>query len=32
MINAGQRGTLVKMSPSDMRKALAAKVAVVAQS
>jgi Cys-tRNA(Pro)/Cys-tRNA(Cys) deacylase len=32
MINAGQRGTLVKMSPSDMRKALAAKVAVLSQS
>ncbi len=32
MINAGQRGTLLKMAPSDMRKALAAKVAVIAQS
>ena len=32
MINAGQRGTMLKMAPVDIRKALAAKVAVVAQS
>ena len=32
LINAGQRGTMLKMAPVDIRKALAAKVAVVAQS
>jgi Cys-tRNA(Pro)/Cys-tRNA(Cys) deacylase len=32
LINAGQRGTLLKMAPLDIRKALTAKVAVVAQS
>jgi Cys-tRNA(Pro)/Cys-tRNA(Cys) deacylase len=32
LINAGQRGTLLKMAPLVMRKALAAKVAVLAQS
>jgi len=32
LINAGQRGTMLKMAPADIRKALAAKVAVVAQS
>ncbi len=32
LINAGQRGTLLKITPADIRKALAAKVAVVAQS
>ena len=31
LINAGQRGTMLKMAPVDIRKALAAKVAVVAQ-
>ena len=32
LINAGQRGTMLKMAPLDIRKTLAAKVAVVAQS
>ena len=32
LINAGQRGTMLKMASADIRKALAAKVAVVAQS
>ena len=32
LINAGQRGTMLKMVPADIRKTLAAKVAVVAQS
>jgi Cys-tRNA(Pro)/Cys-tRNA(Cys) deacylase len=32
LINAGQRGTLLKMAPLDIRKALAAKVAVLSQS
>ena len=32
LINAGQRGTMLKMAPADIRKALAAKVAVLAQS
>ena len=32
LINAGQRGTILKMAPVDIRKTLAAKVAVVAQS
>ena len=31
-INAGQRGTMLKMRPADVRKALAAKVTVLAQS
>jgi Cys-tRNA(Pro)/Cys-tRNA(Cys) deacylase len=31
LINAGQRGTLLKMTPQDIRKALNARVAVVAQ-
>ena len=31
LINAGQRGTMLKMAPVDIQKALAAKVAVVAQ-
>jgi Cys-tRNA(Pro)/Cys-tRNA(Cys) deacylase len=32
LINAGRRGTMLKMTPTDIRKALAAKVNVVAQS
>jgi Cys-tRNA(Pro)/Cys-tRNA(Cys) deacylase len=32
LINAGQRGAMLKMAPADVRKALAAKVAAVAQS
>ena len=32
LINAAQRGTMLKMAPVDIRKALAARVAVVAQS
>ena len=32
MINAGQRGTMLKLTPPDIRKALTAMVAVVAQS
>ena len=31
LINAGQRGTMLKMAPVDIRKALAARVAVVAK-
>jgi len=32
LINAGQRGTMLKIAPDDIRTALAATVAVVAQS
>ena len=32
LVNAGQRGTMLKMAPADIRKALTAKVADVAQS
>ncbi len=32
LINAGQRGTMLKMAPADIRKVLAPKVAVLAQS
>ena len=32
LINAGRRGTMLKMTPPDIRKALTAKVAAVAQS
>ena len=32
LINAGRRGTMLKMTPPDIRKALTAMVAVVAQS
>jgi prolyl-tRNA editing enzyme YbaK/EbsC (Cys-tRNA(Pro) deacylase) len=32
LINAGQRGTMLKIAPDDIRRVLAATVAVVAQS
>ena len=32
LINAGQKGTMLKMAPADIQKALTVKVAVVAQS